>query len=80
MYKRETECRCCDNNKSSSERLLSCRARLLSRQTVAIRSQHDDPRATTGLSGSWRWAIPEFLVDDKDGAIEPSGVMESPER
>ena len=47
-------------------------------QIIALREHHhDDPRATAELFGSWRWASSEFQVDGKDGAIEPSGVVES---
>jgi len=42
--------------------------------------RHDDPRAMAELSGSWRWASSGFQVDGKDGAVEPSGVVESSER
>jgi len=35
---------------------------------------------TAQLFESWRWASSESHVDGKDGAVEPSGVVESPER
>jgi len=76
---REGECRCCANNQSPSGSLLSYGARLLPWQTITIRNQHDDPGVTAKFSGSWRWASSELQVDDKDEAIEFSGVVEFPE-
>ena len=47
---------------------------------LSSRSQHDDPRATMELFGSWCWASLEFQVEGKDGATEPSKVVETPEQ